>query len=60
MISKFEIKASAKTSKEIVGELRGLSTDTKPTDADNGCIFIEMDTGKIYFYDAQNKQWKEF
>ena len=60
MISKFEIKASAKTSKQIVGELRGLSTDTKPTDADNGCIFIEMDTGKIYFYDAENKQWKEF
>ena len=60
MISKFEIKASAKTSKEIVGELRGLSTDTKPIDADNGCIFIEMDTGKIYFYDKENTQWREF
>jgi len=60
MISIFEMKASAKTSKNITSELRGLSTDTKPTDVDNGCIFIEMDTGKIYFYDAENKQWKEF
>lgn len=60
MISIFEIKASAKNSKNVIGELRGLSTDTKPTNADNGCIFIEMDTGKIYFYDADNTRWLEF
>ena len=31
-------------------ELRGLSTDTKPTEnIDNGSIFIEIDTSKIYF-----------
>lgn len=45
-------------------ELRGLSTDTKPTTAngeniDNGSTFIEIDTGKIYFYDLENEQWKE-
>ena len=34
--------------------LFGLSTDTpKPTEGiGNGSAFIEMDTGKIYFYDA--------
>lgn len=33
--------------------LYGLSTDTKPTDGiGNGSAFIEMDTGKLFFYDA--------
>ncbi len=43
----------------------GLSTDTKPVNSDgsggtpvnvvqNGSAFIEMDTGKIYFYDASS------
>ena len=46
-------------------DLRGKSTDTKPTEVngkkvDNGSQFIEMDTGKIYFYDLENKQWLEF
>ena len=45
-------------------ELRGLSTDEKPTTldgakVDNGAVFIEMDTGKIYMYDQENEQWKE-
>lgn len=45
-------------------ELRGLSTDTKPTtingeNIDNGSTFIEIDTGKIYFYDLENEEWKE-
>lgn len=45
-------------------ELRGLSTDTKPTSFDdeviaNGTVFIEIDTGKIFMYDAENQQWKE-
>lgn len=35
-------------------ELRGLSTDTKPTEIgenkiDNGSIFVEIDTGKVYY-----------
>lgn len=39
----------------------GLSTDTKPTDgANNGDLFIEMDTSKIYFYDAAGEQWLEW
>ena len=41
-------------------EITGLSTDDKPTDVSNGSKFIEMDTGKIYMYDAENEQWREF
>lgn len=46
-----------------VKELRGLSTDTKPTIisgeyVDNGSIFIEIDTGKIFFYDLSTQSWK--
>ena len=45
-------------------ELRGLSTDEKPTTIngkkiDNGSIFIEIDTGKVFMYDLENEQWKE-
>ena len=64
MISISEIKASAKEAKTIATELRGLSTDEKPTELEgadlvNGCTFIEIDTGKIYFYDLENEEWKE-
>lgn len=48
----------------IYGELRGLSTDTKPTKLNdkkigNGCAFVEIDTGKIAFFDAESEEWKE-
>lgn len=48
----------------ISAELRGLSTDGKPNKIgdktiDNGSTFIEIDTGKIFFYDAENEEWKE-
>lgn len=42
------------------GAYYGLSTDAKPTDALNGACFIEMDTGKIYFFDVANGAWIEF
>ena len=38
-------------------EYRGLSTDTKPKKASNGAMFVEMDTQKVFFYDAENKRW---
>ena len=38
----------------------GLSTDDKPTDENNGTCFVEMDTSKIYFYDAANEEWLEW
>lgn len=39
-----------------------LSTDTKPNGDHifNGSKLIEMDTGKVYIYDAANKIWREF
>lgn len=42
-------------------EAWGLSADEKPTERVlNGSSFIEMDTGKVYFYDEANAQWREF
>lgn len=40
----------------------GLSTDSKPTGTGvfNGSCFLEMDTGKLYFYDAAGSQWREW
>ncbi len=37
----------------------GLSSDTKPTSKKvaNGTIFIEMDTMKCFFWDAENEKW---
>ena len=48
----------------IFGELRGLSTDTKPTtigtdEIGNGSVFVEIDTQKISFFDGTTKAWKE-
>ena len=40
-------------------EYRGLSTDSKPAAA-NGSTFLEMDTGKIYFYNADGSTWIEW
>ena len=51
-------------------EFAGLSTDTKPIDTftepdgtpfiiQNGSVFYEMDTDTKYFYDSENKEWKE-
>ena len=39
----------------------GLSTDAKPTTGvANGSVFIEMDTSKLYFFDAANAAWREW
>lgn len=38
----------------------GLHDDEKPTNVYNGSAFIEMDTGKVFFYDAENSLWIEF
>ena len=43
----------------------GLSTDTKPTgdNIQNGSTYIEMNTGKLFFYDAEGaagEEWKEW
>ena len=41
-------------------EYRGRRTDPKPTDADDCAPFLEIDTSKIYFYDAEGAQWLEW
>lgn len=40
-------------------DLRGLSTDTKPTgdEVPNGSTFLEMDTSEVYIYDKANTTW---
>lgn len=45
-------------------ELRGKSTDTKPTEIDNevitnGTTFIEIDTGSVFVFDEDNQEWNE-
>lgn len=58
MITIYRKEGAIKDKQEV--EYRGLSTDTKPIEnVDNGTIFIEIDTGKIYMYDLENEQWKE-
>ena len=37
-----------------------LSTDSKPLDVGNGAVCIEMDTSKMFFFDLENKTWREF
>ena len=41
-------------------EMRGLSTDTKPTEGIlNGTVFLEMDTGKVFIFNFDSTQWIE-
>lgn len=41
-------------------ELSGLSTDSKPTDGiAMGSIFVEVDTGKVFFFNASASTWVE-
>lgn len=40
-------------------EVKCLSTDEKPSDLPNGTQLIEMNTGKVKMYDAENDQWLE-
>lgn len=37
-----------------------LSTDTKPTAGwANGSTMLEIDTGKVFVFDAENATWRE-
>lgn len=43
-----------------VYDIRGLSTDTKPTEnICNGTTFFEIDTSKLFIYDEENNIWRE-
>lgn len=49
----------------LVCSICGLSSDVKPTDKiegisiENGSTFLEMDTGKAFIFDKENKKWYE-
>ena len=62
-IVKTDVIKNESTKTLFIGELRGLSTDTKPTTIDgkeigNGSVFIEINTQKIFFFDYDSKEWK--
>ena len=38
-------------------EYKGLSTDVKPTDCMVNSLFLELDTGKVYYFDGSD--WNE-
>lgn len=41
-------------------EIACLAADTKPTDGiATGSICVEVDTGKVYFYDSEGAEWVE-
>jgi hypothetical protein len=42
----------------VIYECYGLSTDTKPMDVTNASVFLEMDTKKVFMFDAENKVWR--
>ena len=39
--------------------LAGLSTDAKPVYVENGATYEEIDTGKTFRFDKENKVWYE-
>lgn len=38
----------------------GLSGDEKPTGVANGSTFLEIDTGNVFCYDAENNVWHQW
>ena len=42
-----------------VSELYGLSTDEKPLTEENGSVFLEMDTSKVFIFDKDGGKWWE-
>lgn len=63
VISKKGIERRWAGESRVILELRGLSTDEKPTTkikeiyVDNGSVFIEIDTGDVYLFDLENTLW---
>ena len=35
----------------------GLSTDTKPADAEENSLYLELDTGDFYYYSKADNDW---
>ena len=63
-IQKIENERTIEENKLISVELRGLSTEEKPTEingklVDNGSVYVCVDTGDIYLYDLENQTWNQ-
>ena len=61
MITEWRVENHSTQSDDI--ELRGLSSDTKPTEWNgrpigNGSCFFELDTQTAFFFDADSSTWK--
>lgn len=63
MVTIYKIeRADIKGAGKFLVEFRGLEGDDKPTSIsgatiENGSSFLEMDTGKVYYYDLENTTW---
>lgn len=63
MITIYNVKKSEIKEGNFLVELRGLSTDEKPTTLttggtiENGSVFIEIDTGNVYLYNEEGTEW---
>lgn len=42
-----------------ISKFAGRSIDDKPTNVENGAEYKEIDTGRIYMFDAENIKWIE-
>lgn len=61
-IFKTDVIKNTEEGQILYGELRGLSTDTKPTEFEgktigNGSVFVETDTQKLFFYNETSQEW---
>lgn len=59
-VRKFSAKRNANGTIVEPPHYRGLEADKASVTAANGEAYIEMDTGKLYFYDGANSQWREW
>ena len=60
-ISKIKYQAIYGEDDSIQGDIQLIGLDAeKPESAPNGTCYIAMDTSKIYFYDADNSQWRKW
>ena len=61
MVTRTKSPQTVDSAHTTTGTFFGLSTDSKPsTGVGNGSCFLEMDTGKIYFFDAAGGLWREW
>ena len=56
--ARFEYSTNVDGQPVYYGEGACVSTDTKPEGMANGSVLVEMDTGKVYMYDAEARQWR--